>query len=78
MKLPAGTFTVEVAHEPRNGSPWTVRTWRKRMFGRKRVASDWFLSREEAEAFARRLARELVHGKTADAIRSRKPGWNLF
>lgn len=78
MTLPAGPFTVELAHVAAQGSTWVVKTWRKGLFGRKRISSDWFLEKPQAEEFARRLARELEAGATVESLKKRKPGWGLL
>jgi hypothetical protein len=78
MTIPAGPFTVELGHVAAQGSTWVVTTWRKRLFGRKRISTDWFLEKPQAEEFARRLARELEAGATAGSLKKRKPGWGVL
>ncbi len=68
-------YTIDLQQRTDIGSIWTVRTY-KRILGFKRlVSSDWFLNREQADAFAAQLASELAHG--ADLVRDRRPGWVL-
>ena len=68
-------YTITVHQRTDIGSLWTVRTT-KRFFGFKRkISSDWFLNREQADRFAQQLVGELERGP--ELIKKRRPGWVL-
>ena len=78
MKIPAGRgFTIEIEQPSGTGAAWVVRTFRKLLFLRRLVSSDWFLDEAQAMRFGEQLAKELADQKSAAAIRSRNPGWTL-
>lgn len=78
MTLSAGNnLQVEYLRIREAGSPWIVRVYRKSIFGRRLLTSDWFLDAEQAKRFAETLAADLRAGATLDAVRSRAPGWTL-
>jgi hypothetical protein len=61
MQIPAGNnHTVEIVTPHGMGSGQIVRAYRKFFVFRRRVSSDWFLNREQAERFARKLAAEIA------------------
>lgn len=68
-------YRVRVHQVRGNGSAWIVRTYRKGLICRRRVSSDWFLDRQQAETFAAQLRDELARGSAL--IKERKPGWTL-
>ncbi len=74
-KTPHG-YTVVVQHRKDIGSPWVVRTYKRRaLFFRRLISSDWFLDGDQAKTFARQLTADLTDGP--DLIKNRKPGWTL-
>jgi hypothetical protein len=78
MILPAGdNYYVEVAQTNRTGSVWTVRLYKKLLFFKRRVSSDWFLNEEQAKRFGEQLAAELRNEGSPETIQARKPGWTL-
>ncbi len=56
---------------------WTVRVYRKTLFCRRRVSSDWFLDERQAKQFAEKLALELSEEANLTNILQRQPGWTL-
>ncbi len=78
MLAPAnGAYLINVERVPGLGSPWIVRTYKKRLLFKKLVSSDWFLDEDQARRFAEELAREIdAHGSPSTLAR-RKPGWTL-
>lgn len=70
-------YSIELAQTPGNGAPWTVKVFKKTLFGRKRISSDWFLNGDQAKRFADQITRTISEGSTIENLRSRKPGWVL-
>jgi hypothetical protein len=71
-------FTVTLGQIAGLGMPWLVRSYRKAIFIRKRLSSDWFLNEEQARSFAQQLLKEFEKQEsTSSFIRTRKPGWTL-
>lgn len=68
---------VEVTQIPRSGSPWLVRVYRKVLFFKKLVSSDWFLNEVQARKFAQQLTRDLSSKGTLTDLTQRPPGWTL-
>lgn len=69
MKIPAGPkYFVEISSARGLGASQVVRVYRKVLMFRKRVSSDWFLDPEDAERFARRVARELAARNNGAAL----------
>ncbi len=78
MTLSAGSrFFVEYHQVPGAGAPWIVRLYRKRLFRKELISSDWFLDADQAKAYAESLAVTLRGGTPAESIRRRPPGWTL-
>ena len=76
MKISAGdAYVIEVEQGKKLGSAWTVRVYRKVLFLKRRLSSDWFLNEEQAMQFAREAAEEVTNG--AGLIQERRPGWRL-
>lgn len=73
----AGNHTVILAQVPFGGTPWVVRVYKKILFFKKRVSSDWFLTETQAKQFAEQLARDLEKGDSLNNIQTRRPGWVL-
>ena len=74
---PRSGYTVELETIEGTGTTWIVRVYRKILFFRKRVSSDWFLDGTQAERFATRLREELARGNGPSILKSRKPGWEF-
>jgi hypothetical protein len=70
-------YSIELTQTTGNGSPWTVRVFKKTLFFRRRISSDWFLNGDQARRFAEQIARSLPEGSTIENLRTRKPGWVL-
>lgn len=78
MRLPAGNnYIVEFDRVPGGGTSWYVKVYRKSLFFRKLLSSDWFLNEHQALRFAKQLAEELRNGKSLDSLTNRPPGWTL-
>jgi hypothetical protein len=78
MILSAGdNYYVEVLQTNRAGSVWTVRLFKKLLFFKRRLSSDWFLDEEQAKRFGEQLGAELRNGGSPETIKARKPGWTL-
>jgi hypothetical protein len=73
----ADGYRVTVEQSDTLGSNWIVRVYRKKLFFRKLISSDWFLDGPQAERFARQLVVELRLGRGAGIITTRTPGWTL-
>ena len=70
-------FQVEVVRVDGLGSTWIVRVYKKILFFRKKVSSDWFLDGAQAEQFAQRLRKDLALEEGVKKLKERKPGWTL-
>jgi len=73
----AGNYTIVLGQIPRAGTPWTVRVYRKVLFFKKRVSSDWFLTEAQARRFAEQLAADLAGEDGVESLKTRQPGWVL-
>ena len=71
------SYYVEVGQVRGTGDVWIVRLFKRVLFFKKMVSSDWFLNEEQARKFGERLAIELKDGGSLETIRTRKPGWTL-
>lgn len=56
---------ITLFHDPDDPSTWIVRKWKRGLFRRRMDLSRWFVTREQAESYARALIRECVPGKHA-------------
>jgi hypothetical protein len=63
-------YIIELTTPRGVGGGQIVRVYRKWMFFRKRMTSDWFLDREQAERFARKVAVDLAGQRDGSSIRS--------
>jgi hypothetical protein len=54
-----------------------VRVYKRILFFKKRVSSDWFLTETQAKQFAELLVRDLERGDGVKYIQTRSPGWVL-
>jgi len=54
-----GGCLIELTHRSSDPGSWIVRRWRKFLWLKKRISTDWFLDKQEALAFAARMKREL-------------------
>ena len=78
MIIPAPKgYSVTIDQGVGLGSPWIVRVRKKFLLGKRRISSDWFLEREQAERFARDAARMLETSSGSLLLKKRKPGWTL-
>ncbi len=73
---PGNGYIITLQQIKEIGSPWLVRVHRKRIFGKKLISSDWFLSEEQARRFVKDLEADL-RGDTAMNLRTRRPGWTF-
>ena len=48
----SGNSQIEVLHRDSDPSTWIVRRWKKFLWFKKRISSDWFSNREHAFAYA--------------------------
>lgn len=71
------SYHVEVVRSSGLGSNWIVRVYKKFLFWKKRISSDWFLDSAQAERFAQRLREDLLQKDTVQKLRERRPGWTL-
>jgi hypothetical protein len=76
MHRTVGNYDVELKQIAGVGTPWIVRVYKKMMFFRRRVSSDWFLDEQQATTFAEEIVRELGRNSSG-TIKDRKPGWTL-
>jgi hypothetical protein len=78
MRIPAGKgFTIAIEQIKGSGYPRVVRLYKRGLFGRRLVSSDWFLNPDQARNFADQLAVDLRSSSGLANIRSRAPGWTL-
>jgi len=64
---------IELTHRDSDPGSWVVRRWKKFMWFRKRISSDWFADRQQALAFGNQMKREhvaLSHQPKASLSRS--------
>jgi hypothetical protein len=73
----AGNHTVVLTQVRFGGTPWVVRVYKRILFFKKRVSSDWFLTEAQAKQFAEQLTRDLEKGDGLKNIQARRPGWVL-
>jgi hypothetical protein len=77
MATSAGNYTIDLEQVEEKGKIWNVRLYKKVLFLRKIVSSDWFLDERQAQTFARQLADGLNTDSSVNAVKTRKPGWTL-
>ncbi len=78
MIIPAPSgYSISVDQGDGLGSPWIVRVNKRSFFRKRRISSDWFLDREQAERFAQEASRMLQTGQAGLLLKKRKPGWTL-
>jgi hypothetical protein len=71
MRIPVGKkFLVEITAPRGVGASQIVRVYRKMFLFRRRLTSDWFFSREEAERFARKVASDLALRETGTPMQA--------
>ncbi len=74
MKIRIGNkYLVELLTPRGLGAGHIVRVYRKRLFFRRRLSSDWFLDRGEAERFARKTAENLELQESGALLHSSTP-----
>jgi hypothetical protein len=49
---------IEVLHHDADPSTWIVRRWKKILWFKKRISSDWFVNRQQAFAYAYDMKQE--------------------
>ena len=60
MKIPVGgKYLVEITTPRGLGAGQIVRVYRKLLFLRRRISSDWFLDEQQAKRFARKTVTDL-------------------
>jgi hypothetical protein len=70
MKIPVGNkYVVEILTPRGLGGGQIVRVYRKLLFFRKRLSSNWFLDQKQAERFARTAVANLAQGKNGASPR---------
>jgi len=52
---------IKLIHRASNPTVWIVRRWKKTLWFRKQISSDWFTNGEQALAFAKEMKRD--HGR---------------
>jgi hypothetical protein len=79
MTMDAGNnFTITLEQSPETGTFWQVRVYKKRLWFKKLISSDWFLDESQAKKFEEQLALSLSkNGLSTDALQRREPGWTL-
>jgi hypothetical protein len=77
MKTTIGNLVVELTQNPNAGTAWSVRVYRKMLFFKRRVSSDWFLDEDQARQFAENVVEELRQNSTLEKLRGRNPGWTF-
>ena len=70
-------YIVTMSQAPGIGSTWVVRTYKKILFLKRRVSSDWFLDKDQADRFVKQLVSDLKGNGSSSAVEERKPGWTL-
>lgn len=51
---------IEIIHRGSDPGVWIVRRWKKFLWLKKRISSDWFIDGKQARAFANDLKRKHV------------------
>jgi len=74
---PGNGYFIDVRQISGLGSTWIVRTYRRRLFRKSLVSSDWFLDGEQARRFAEDIANDLRKGIGTGSLENRDPGWTL-
>lgn len=77
MAVAVRNLIIEVEQVKEKGKIWNVRLYKKILFVKRVVSSDWFLDEQQAQTFAKQLADQLNGNSTLEAIKSRQPGWTL-
>jgi hypothetical protein len=49
---------ITLTHDPEDPSTWIIRRWKRGILGNRMILSRWFLTQEQAEAYARKLIKE--------------------
>jgi len=79
MRVPSDkNYSIDLTQTKGNGAPWTVRVYKKTLFFRRLISSDWFLNGDQAKRFAEQVARSISEGAAIENLRTRKPGWVLL
>ncbi|MCX6134849.1 MAG: hypothetical protein NTU47_13635 [Ignavibacteriales bacterium] len=53
----AGCF-IELIHRNSNPTVWVVRQWKKSLWFKTLISSDWFIDAEQAMSFAKKMKRD--------------------
>jgi len=70
-------YTISLDQTRGLGSIWVVRTYKRVLFFRRIISSDWFLDSPQAQQFAEQVAAELRADANSDYLRQRNPGWTF-
>ena len=74
---PSDRFQVKVQQIAGLGSPCIVRVYKRFLFFKRLVSSDWFLDEGQARQFAAQAEDALQRDGGAPLLRDRHPGWTL-
>jgi hypothetical protein len=58
---------IEVLHRGSDPSIWIVRRWKRILFFKKRISSDWFINRQQAYTYAYEMLQNNQHHRLYDA-----------
>jgi hypothetical protein len=56
---------LTLSHDTEDPSTWILRKWKRRFIGKRMTLSRWFLTKEQAEAYARMLIKECDAGQAS-------------
>ena len=74
---PLDRYHVEVLQSAGLGSPCIVRVYKRYLFFKCLMSSDWFLDEAQARQFAEQARSALQRDGGAPLLRNRPPGWTL-
>ena len=60
---------IEVLHHDADPSTWIVRRWKKLLWFKKRISSDWFINRQQAFAYAYEMKQDYSRHNSKHEIR---------
>ncbi len=78
MTISSGPYTIKLEDSTQRGKTWVVRLYKRVLFFKKRISSDWFLDEQQARDFATQLAEQVKVSAGIENAANRKPGWTLI
>lgn len=55
---------IELTHSDSDAGSWKVRRWKRFLWFKRRISSDWFLDEKQALVFAQQLKYDINEGES--------------